>query len=84
MTVSRACSLFLPVTLILAVSVSGHAAPAVPDYIAQAVADPTRPDADRLRDADRKPAEVLTFFGIRPGNRILDVIASSGYYTHIL
>ena len=84
MTTSRACSLFLPVTLILAVSISSHAAPPVPDYIAQAVADPGRPDADRLRDADRKPAEVLTFFGIQPGDRILDVIAGSGYYTHIL
>jgi len=37
-------------------SADAAGAPKVPVYIASAVADPARPDADRARDADRKPA----------------------------
>ena len=37
---------------------------AVPSNIANAVADQDRPDEDRQRDADRKPAEVLTFVSV--------------------
>jgi predicted methyltransferase len=31
------------------------------DYVAKAVADPSRPADDRKLDADRKPAEVLVY-----------------------
>ena len=37
----------------------------IPANIAAAVANPDRPDADRIRDADRKPAEDLAFAGVR-------------------
>jgi predicted methyltransferase len=40
--------------------------------------------ADRLRDANRRPAEVLKFFGIRPGMKVLDLWSGGGYYTEIL
>jgi len=56
----------------------------VPDAIARAVADPARPEGDRARDADRKPAEVLAFFGIAPGMKVADMMAGTGYYTEIL
>lgn len=52
--------------------------------IEQAVAHAGRPDDDRERDANRKPAEVLAFFGIRPGMRVFEYQAGSGYYTEIL
>jgi predicted methyltransferase len=32
-----------------------------------AVADPSRPDSDTTRDADRKPAQTLVFVGAAPG-----------------
>ena len=48
-----------------------------------ALTDPSRPEADRARDAARKPAEVLDFFGIAPGQKVADLLAGSGYYTRI-
>jgi predicted methyltransferase len=49
-----------------------------------AVASPGRTDADRLRDAGRKPAEILKFFGIAPGMTVLDMFSGGGYYTEML
>ncbi len=57
---------------------------AVPPAIRRAVDDPTRPDGDRERDFDRRPAEVLAAFGIEPGMRVADLMAGGGYYTEIL
>jgi predicted methyltransferase len=52
--------------------------------LAQALASTTRPQADRDRDADRKPAEFMTFLGVKPGMTALDVIAAGGYMTEVL
>jgi predicted methyltransferase len=57
--------------------------PAVPKPIAAAVADPARPQADRDRDADRKPAECIAFAGLKPGQRIADLLPGGGYFTRI-
>lgn len=54
------------------------------DALTLAVASPARPEADRQRDAGRKPAEILGFFGIGPGMSVLEVFAGGGYYTQIL
>jgi predicted methyltransferase len=56
--------------------------PVQPDasIFAAAVANPSRSEADRTRDASRKPAEVLEFFGIRPGASVLDMFSGGGYY----
>jgi predicted methyltransferase len=56
----------------------------VPKYVADAVAEPTRPDADRQRDADRKPDQVLTFSGTKPGDKVLELQPGGGYYTRLL
>ena len=53
------------------------------DY-ATALADPGRPQADRDRDAARKPAELLAFAGIRRGDTVVDFIMGGGYFTRIL
>ena len=45
---------------------------------------PGRPDADKARDAGRKPAEVVNFLGIRSGMTVVDLIAAAGYYTEVL
>ena len=50
----------------------------------QAVASPRRTDADRERDAGRKPGQVLEFFQIAPGMTVLDMFSGGGYYTEML
>jgi len=54
-----------------------------PNYEA-AISNSARSEADRERDAGRKPAEVLEFFGIEPGMRVLDMFSGGGYYTEML
>jgi len=56
---------------------------AIPVHISEAVADSSRPEADRHRDAGRKPAEVIAFAGIKPGDRIADFMPGDGYFTRI-
>jgi predicted methyltransferase len=48
-----------------------------------AVADPSRPDSDATRDADRKPAQTLEFAGIKPGDKVADYVADAGYFTRL-
>ena len=55
-----------------------------PAIYASALANPARSDADRARDAGRKPAEVLKFFGITPGMKVFDMFSGGGYYAEIL
>jgi predicted methyltransferase len=62
---------------------TAQAGPAVPNYIAAAVARPDRPAADRQRDATRKPAEVIAFSQMRPGWIVADWIPRGGYYDRI-
>jgi predicted methyltransferase len=57
--------------------------PVVSKYVAAAVADPARPQADRDRDADRKPAETIAFAGLKPKQRIADLLPGGGYFTRI-
>jgi predicted methyltransferase len=61
-----------------------EAAEHVPAYVAAAVADPARPLEDRARDAERKPAETIAFAGIKPGDKVAELIPGKGYYTRIL
>lgn len=70
--------LILLSTFPLSVLADGHTA------ILQAVNNTSRPAADIDRDLNRKPAEVLEFFGIEPGMNVLDIFAGGGYYTEIL
>ena len=60
-----------------------QAAGGIPKYITAAVADPARPDADRQADANRKPDESVAFAGLKPGQKVADLIPGSGYFTRI-
>lgn len=60
-------------------------APAEPvKDIAAAVAAPDRTEKERALDANRKPAEVLAFAGIKRGDIVVDLGPGSGYYTRII
>jgi predicted methyltransferase len=63
-----------------------HEAPSAagnPSSIAAAVADSNRPDADKLRDANRKPAQTLEFLGVKPGEQVAELLPGGGYFTRI-
>jgi predicted methyltransferase len=66
----------------LAASGAGSA-PSASDSIAAAVSDSTRPATDTARDADRKPAEMLQFAGIKAGDKVADYAAGAGYFTRL-
>ena len=56
----------------------------VPDYILAAVASERRPDRDTARDGGRRPAEVLTFFEVTPGQTVAELNSGWGYVTGLL
>lgn len=55
-----------------------------PDYIVKAVKSADRPEADTRRDADRKPAELLTIAGIKPGDHVVEYGSFGQYFTRLL
>jgi predicted methyltransferase len=56
---------------------------AAPAAISAALADPLRPADQVARDAMRKPADVIAFAGLKPGDRVGDFMPASGYFTRI-
>ncbi|MGH7022317.1 MAG: class I SAM-dependent methyltransferase [Caulobacteraceae bacterium] len=77
----QAFGLFLGAALVTG-AVWGPAA-ATPANIAAAVADPGRPQADKDRDAARKPAAMLEFARVRPGETVVDFMPGAGYFTRL-
>jgi predicted methyltransferase len=80
------CSLVLAVTFTAALTLAANCASAksIPANITSAVADANRPDADKQRDANRKPAEALAFAGVKPAAQIAEFFPAGGYFTRIL
>jgi len=72
--------------LLLAAALALPSAPAVaaPADVAAAVAAPGRPAEAVALDAVRKPAEVLSWLGLRRGDRVLDYFTGNGYYAEII
>lgn len=72
------------VLMLAAVAALGSAASAqIPAYVSQAVAAADRPEADKARDALRKPAEMVAFAGIKRGDKVADLIPGGGYFTRV-
>jgi predicted methyltransferase len=82
-------------TLVLAATIAlalpaAHAAPsarntghqAQPPYLTAAIDDPAR-QADRTDDARRKIAQVMAFAEVKPGDKVLELIPGSGYFTRV-
>jgi predicted methyltransferase len=73
-------------SLALAAGVSGASAkelPAPSAAVVAAVDSPDRPEADRKLDAARKPKEMLAFFGVRPGMKLVDLFTGRGWYAEL-
>ncbi|TAM15803.1 MAG: methyltransferase [Rhodanobacter sp.] len=59
-----------------------HAIGAVPAYVTAAMHDPAR-QADASNDARRKMAAVMTFAEVKPGEKVLELVPGSGYWTRV-
>jgi predicted methyltransferase len=57
------------------------AAPAA--YVTAAVANADRGQADKDLDASRKPAELLAFAQVKPGDKVADIFPGGGYTTRL-
>jgi len=72
------------VAVVLLSSTGAFAAdPKVSAAVSAAVADAGRPQADKDKDAGRKPAESVAFAGIKKGDKVVDLLPGAGYYTRI-
>ena len=52
--------------------------------LAERLAASDRAEADKKRDENRKPGDVVVFLGVTPGMTVIDLIAAGGYYTEVL
>ncbi len=49
----------------------------------KALADPARKDQREAADARRKPGPLIALAGVKPGDKVLDLIPGNGYWTRI-
>jgi predicted methyltransferase len=84
--IAKSLSRFAVAALVVSSMVApiSQAADAVPAYIQAAVADASRPAADKDRDVNRKPAESVAFAGVKPGDKVGELMPGGGYFTRIL
>jgi len=54
------------------------------DALKKAMGNARRPTEDIKRDDARKPAETMTFFGIKPGMKVAELMTATGYFTSVL
>jgi predicted methyltransferase len=71
-------------SLVAGLALAGAAlgAPAVKPYLAEALADPARGDMKAV-DARRHTAELMAFSGVKPGDKVVDLIPGSGLFTRV-
>ena len=82
----RLALLILAATLPVCLPQPAAAAPAAkPDAALQAaISAPTRTPANVARDPSRHPYETLRFFGIKPGDTVVEIWPGGGWYTEVL
>jgi predicted methyltransferase len=82
----EACAALLVLMAVPAVMPAATAAesPAIDPAIQAAVDSPDRLVKDRARDAKRHYAEVLQFFGVRPGMTLIELFATGGNTAEVL
>jgi len=71
--------LALPAAATPAASSGSHAVPA---YVTAAIKDPARA-ADTKDDVRRQMAAVMTFAQVKPGEKVLELVPASGYWTRV-
>jgi predicted methyltransferase len=68
----------------IAAIVASIAAPVAAGPIEDAIAGSWRSEANKARDQYRHPAQTLKFFGVKPGQTVVEVSPGGGWYTEIL
>lgn len=58
--------------------------PALPSGVRAALTDPRRPPDQVAQDVRRKPAEMIAFAGVKPGDRVAEFMPGGGYFTRLL
>ena len=79
--------LLLASTVPLAAQQAHHAAKVAGDpasALAAALDSPTRTPANVARDQYRHPKETLEFFGVKPGDKVVELWPGGGWYTEVL
>ncbi len=72
-------------TVVSALAVAAISAPAIAaGPFDAAIAGPWRSEANKARDQYRHPAQTLTFFGVKPGQTVVEIGPGGGWYTEIL
>lgn len=68
--------------LVASTAFAGDHTHAIPDYVAKAIADPMRVEDAKIDDV-RHAAELVTFAGVKPGDKVVEIIPGSGYFTRV-
>lgn len=79
-SIALAAALILPCGIALAAGT----APVPSASLRAAINAPSRTPANVARDRYRHPAETLAFFGVKPGDTVVEIWPSGGWYTEIL
>jgi predicted methyltransferase len=74
----------LSAAAVLALASSQPAASQQASPLDAALAAPTRTPANVARDKYRHPSETLTFFGVKPGDTVVELWPGGGWYTEVL
>ncbi|TXH05602.1 MAG: methyltransferase [Nevskiaceae bacterium] len=72
------------ITLAACATTVGQPAAGPDPALAQAIASPDRSAAFRERDRYRHPQETLSFFGLQPGQTVVEIWPGLGWYAEIL
>jgi len=72
------------ITVLVIIGSTNHLSADISPVIKNAINNPARLEADIQRDSNRKPAKVLKFSTIKPGDTVLDLFAGAGYYSDLI
>lgn len=71
-------------TLLLAPLAAAQDEDPFSQHVRAALDGEIRTEAERARDANRRPVETLAFFGLREEMRVLELLPGGGWYTKLL
>jgi predicted methyltransferase len=78
------CALFLSASGCARIDNDGGTTASSRSALAAAIGAPTRTPANIARDRYRHPMETLSFFGVEPGDTVVEIWPGGGWYTEIL